>query len=108
MASQLAVRTAAVRARFAKRQADMLGLATGIGAGLTIGTLERNGKLPVSVLGLPSKLGLGIIGLAAGAYLSGKTGETAREVGKSCLTCYAYAAGKSGAMIAGLTDFVQE
>lgn len=108
MASQLAVRTAAVRARFARKQAEMVGLATSVGTGLTLGTLERNGRLPVSVLGLPSKLGLGLIGLAAGAYLSGKTGDTAREVGGACLTAYAYAAGKSGALIAGLQDFIQE
>jgi len=108
MASHLAQRAAAIRQRYAGRAAAVEGTAIEVGSGLIIGSLERGGKLPVSVMGLPSKLGLGIGAMLIGAYATGATGRVARHVGDAFLTCYAYAAGKSGAIIAGTSDFLAD
>lgn len=106
MASKLATRAANMRNRFAMRERDLVGSSVGVATGLVTGALEKNGALPISVLGLPSKLGLGILGLTAAAFVGGKFGHVVRRTSDAMLTCYAYNAGKTGAVIAGYDDFV--
>jgi hypothetical protein len=106
MASKLAVRTAAVRARYKERERDVVGSAVGVTTGLTIGAMENKGALPISVLGLPTKLGLGILGLGVSMFAPGRFGHVIRRAADASLTCYGYNAGRTGAVVAGMDDFV--
>lgn len=74
-------------------------------AGAAVGTLERSGFLPATVLGMPTKPLI-----AAGAYLlgSGRLGSMGDSVAHGAADgiagAYGYAAGKGGTLIAGLDD----
>jgi hypothetical protein len=94
------------RARFQQRERDLVGSSVSVATGLVTGAMERKGTLPISVVGLPSKLGLGIVGLAASVAVRGKMGHAIRRVSDGLLTCYAYNAGKTGSVVAGWDDFV--
>lgn len=74
-------------------------------AGLAVGAAEKAGKLPVSVMGMPSKLGLGIIGHLVAMNTGGTTQRIARNIGDTCLAVYGYAAGRAGAVVAGEDDY---
>jgi len=105
MASKLAQRTANIRSRYQARAAKIEDTAIGAGVGLLLGALERNGKLPASAFGLPTKLGMGLALEVLGAYGKGSTARLAHHAGSACLTVYGYAAGKAGAIVAGNSDF---
>lgn len=106
MASSLAKRAQATRMRFQQREKDLVGSSISVATGLVTGAMERKGTLPVSVMGLPSKLGLGIVALGASTLVRGKMGNALRRSGDGLLTCYAYNAGKTGSVVAGWDDFV--
>jgi hypothetical protein len=108
MASKLAQRAQSIRARYQARASKIEGTAIEVGSGLMIGSLENAGKLPPTVLGMPSKLGLGLILEGVGAYASGSIARMAHHAGTAFLTCYAYAAGKTGQIVAGTDDFFDD
>jgi hypothetical protein len=74
-------------------------------AGAMVGTLERNGFLPATVIGMPTKPLI-----AGAAYLlgSGRLGTMGDSVAHGAADgiagAYGYAAGKGGTLIAGLDD----
>jgi hypothetical protein len=106
MASTLAQRATARVQRAKQREKDLVGSSIQVGTGLITGAMERKGTLPIAVLGMPSKLGLGIVGLGASTLIRGKMAHALRRVSDGLLTCYAYNAGKTGSVVAGFDDFV--
>ncbi|NIP95454.1 MAG: hypothetical protein GWO24_19230 [Akkermansiaceae bacterium] len=106
MASSLAKRAQSMRSRFQQRERDLVGSSIGVATGLVTGAMERRGTLPISVVGLPSKLGLGIVAVGASTMVRGRMGHALRRTGDALLTCYAYNAGKTGSAVAGWEDYV--
>lgn len=75
-------------------------------AAAALGWAEHGGHLPTSVLSMPTKLALGV-GLTFLAMNSkGSTARLANAGADAALACYAYAATKAGAFIAGDDDEV--
>jgi hypothetical protein len=75
-------------------------------AAAALGWAEHGGHLPVSVLSVPTKLALGVGATLLAMNSRGSTQRVANAVADASLACYAYAATKAGAFIAGDDDEV--
>ena len=93
--------TSSLRKRFAG-QAPIRAVSA-FGGGALVGTLERLGTVPATVMGLPTKplLATAMYAFASGQSASGTAAAVAQGMGDGLLGAYGYAAGKGGTLIAG-------
>lgn len=70
-------------------------------AAAILGFLEKENKLPVGMLGMPTKLVLGIGLTLAQLNTRGTTSRLLGAGADATFACYAYAASKAGAFVAG-------
>lgn len=73
-------------------------------AAAIIGFLEKESKLPVGVMGVPTKLALGLGLTLAQMNTRGTTARLLGAAADASFACYAYAASKAGAFVAGDDD----
>jgi hypothetical protein len=73
-----------------------------------IGFLEKRDSLPMTVIGIPTKLGLGIAATILEATSSGAMRRMSGAIADASFAIYGYAAAKSGNFIAGEGDYVGE
>lgn len=80
--------------------------ASAFGAGAIVGTLERRGTLPITVVGLPVKplLALGGYTIAMQSAQGRNMHAIFAGAGDGLAGAYGYAAGKAGTLIAGGDD----
>jgi len=89
------------RASFKARQESWERKAVGVVASATAGYAEQAGVLPIEVMGVPSKLALGIITGLIAANASGTIGRMANATSESLMSIYAFEAAKTRSWVAG-------
>jgi hypothetical protein len=93
-------RKAKVAAESAERRIVIAGSAAGIGF------LEKRSTIPVAVMGIPTKLAIGIVATLAEANTSGATRRMSGALADAALAIYGYQATKTMSFIAGDDDAV--
>jgi hypothetical protein len=95
-------RQSKVAAHTAERRMVIAGSAAGLGF------LEQRDALPVEIIGIPTKLGIGILASILEANSSGATRRMSGALADASLAVYGYQAVKSKSFIAGDDDYVGE
>lgn len=90
------------RARAAAETAERRMVIAGSAAG--IGFLEKKSFVPVSIAGIPTKLGLGILATLGEANTSGASRRMLGAIADASLAIYGYQAVKTASFIAGDDD----